>query len=56
MVADDQRIGAGVGGQPRILGIENALEYQLAAPAPLDPFDVAPVQPRVELAGGPLGQ
>lgn len=56
MVADDQRIGAGVGGQPRVLGIEDALEHQLAAPAAFDPFDVAPVQPRVELAGGPLGQ
>ena len=56
MVADDQRIGAGVGGEARVLGVHDPFQDQRAAPALLDPLDVAPIQPRVELLGGPAAQ
>ena len=56
MVADDDGIGTALHGQQGILDIHDALEDQLAAPLPLDPFDVGPAQPRVELLVGPGGQ
>ena len=54
VVADDQRVGTRRDGELRVLDILDALQNQLAAPAPLDPFDVAPVEFRVELLGSPL--
>src|SRR5439155_16676146 len=56
VVADDQRIGARRHRQLGVLDVEDALEDQLAAPALLDPLDVAPVELRVELPGRPFGQ
>ena len=53
VVGNNQRVGARVDGQSCVFHILNALEDQLAAPAPLDPFDVGPVQRRVELLAGP---
>ena len=32
MIGDDQRAGAGLGRKPRVLGVENALDDELAAP------------------------
>jgi hypothetical protein len=54
VVADDQRVGAGLHRQLRVLDVLDALQDQLAAPALLDPLHVAPVELRVELLGRPL--
>jgi hypothetical protein len=40
VVAHDQRVGARVDRASRVLDVLDALEDQLAAPAPLDPLDV----------------
>ena len=56
VIGDDERRGAGLGGDARILDVEDALEDELARPQALDPFDVLPVQRRIELAGDPLRQ
>ena len=44
------------GGDLRVLGVEDALQDQLAAPELLHPLDVLPGERRVELPGDPLRQ
>ena len=53
VVGDDQRVGTRLHSQLRVFHVLDALEDQLAAPALLDPFHIAPVERRVELRGGP---
>src|SRR5690348_9886015 len=49
VVGDDERVGAGVRREPRVLDVHDPLEDELAAPALLHPLDVGPRQARVEL-------
>src|SRR5690606_15399104 len=52
VVRDDDRVGPGARGDPGVLGIEDALEDQLAAPALANPLDVGPGERGIELARG----
>src|SRR5205814_3761108 len=54
MVGDDDRVDAQARGDLRVLGVEDALEDQLAAPELLHPLDVLPGERRIELPGDPL--
>ena len=56
MIGDDDRRGAGLGGDLRIVDVENALDDQLARPDAADPLDVLPAEGVVELGGRPFGQ
>src|SRR3954463_16110890 len=56
VVRDDQRIGAAVDSQTRVLDIEDSLQDQLAAPQLLHPLDVGPAQGGIELLLGPGAQ
>ena len=54
MVRHNQCIGTGADRKACVFSILDSLEYQLTAPALLDPCHVVPVQRRVQLAGDPL--
>ena len=56
VVANDQSVGPAGHGQFGVFHILNALQDELAAPAFLDPFHVAPIQARVELRRRPRGE
>jgi len=56
VIGHDQGVGATGYGQACIGRFHDALKYQLAAPARLDPRYVVPVEGGVELAGRPLPQ
>src|SRR6516162_6573214 len=53
VIGDDHRVGANMQGAFGVLGIENTLQDQFAAPAVPDPLDVVPIELRIELLGDP---
>ena len=56
VVGDHDRVGPRLRRELRVLGVEDALDDQLAAPELLHPLHVFPRQRRVELPGDPLRQ
>ena len=56
MVRHDDGVGAELDRGLGVFDVENALDDELARPDFLDPFDVFPVQRRIELLVGPLRQ
>ena len=49
MIGNDDRRSTGLGGEPGVVDVENALDDQLARPDAADPLDVLPVEGVVEL-------
>ena len=56
MIGHADGVGAGRHRDLGVIDVEDALEDELAGPQALDPFDVLPIQGRVELVRGPGGQ
>ena len=55
MIGDDHCVGTDLQGPFRVLGVQDALQDQLAAPAIPDPLDVVPAELRIKLLGDPQG-
>ena len=56
MVRHHDGVGAELDRGPGVIGVEDALQDQLARPDLLDPLDVLPGQRRIELVADPFGE